>query len=410
MNKSTGATEVTILFARQPIYDRQHRLAGCELLFRPCPRAEALTEPFDGDLATRQVILNAFRETDIRKVCENTPAYINFTANALRGEIPFDPGDIVIEILETVEATDEVVAAIEHYRQRRYAIALDDYRLTDAGHPLLPFADIVKLDYPHYGDDELPALVTQLRHRYPYLKILAEKIETLEDFLYCREAGCDLFQGYYLARPSRVERERLSEKHFEILQLLAELNRVDASQDELAETIGSDDFLEEQLLGIVNSTHFDCREKITSVAMAIDALGQRRIRNLASMLALAKLDDKPCSLQKLALDRGELCQGLADNLAETPISGFTVGLFSILDAFFQRSLDEIFDSLPLPRVLKEAVLEHRGPMGLILATTLHLEQGELEDLDWAALAEQGLTPEQVSHAQQQAIENSDMFF
>ena len=180
MNKNEEFAGVTVLFARQPIYDRQHQLAGCELLFRPCPRTEALTEPFDGDLATRQVLRNAFAHTDIRTVCEQTPAYINFTANALKAEIPFDPGDIVIEILETVEANDEVITAIEDYKTRGYTIALDDYRLKSANHPLLALADIVKLDYPQYSAEEFTSLVTELRHHYPHLTLLAEKIETQE--------------------------------------------------------------------------------------------------------------------------------------------------------------------------------------------------------------------------------------
>nr|WP_299243602.1 HDOD domain-containing protein [uncultured Halomonas sp.] len=406
MNKNEEAPEVTVLFARQPIYDRQHQLAGCELLFRPCPRTEALTEPFDGDLATRQVLRNAFTHTDIRTVCEQTPAYINFTANALKAEIPFDPGDIVIEILETVEASDEVINAIKDYKSRGYTIALDDYRLKKASHPLLAFADTVKLDYPHYSPEEFAVLVTELRHQHPHLTLLAEKIETQEDFLYCQQTGCDLFQGYYLARPSIVFRERLPDAHFALLQLLAELNRVDATAKELAKTIDDDAFLKRELLSVVNSNYYHCREEVTSSSMAIDALGERSVCNLATMLALSKLDDAPHSLQRLALNRGHLCQGLADYLGEEPISGFTVGLFSILGAFFKSALEDIFDNLPLPAVLKEAILEQRGVMGLVLATTLQLEHGDFDDLDWPALAEYGLTPEKVSQAQQQAVENS----
>nr|WP_298411994.1 EAL domain-containing protein [uncultured Halomonas sp.] len=409
MSKNEEFAEVTVLFARQPIYDRQHQLAGCELLFRPCPRTEALTEPFDGDLATRQVLRNAFAHTDIRTVCEHTPAYINFTANALKAEIPFEPGDIVIEILETVEASDEVITAIKDYKSRGYTIALDDYRLKEASHPLLALADIVKLDYPQYGAEEFTSLVTELRRHRPHLTLLAEKIETQEDFLHCRQAGCDLFQGYYLARPSKVERERLPDEHYTLLQLLAELNRIDATAEELAKTIDNDAFLKRELLSVVNSDYYDCGEEVTSASMAINALSQRRVCNLATMLALSKLDQAPHSLQRLALNRGQLCQALADHLDEEPISGFTVGLFSILGAFFKSSLEDIFDNLPLPKVLKDAILDQRGVMGLVLATTLQLEQGELDDLDWAALTEHGLFPENVSQAQQRAVENSDAF-
>ncbi|WP_072823298.1 EAL and HDOD domain-containing protein [Modicisalibacter ilicicola] len=399
---------MTVLFARQPIYDRELLQAGCELLFRPCAGVDALVEPFDGDLATQQVMLSAFTESNIREVCENTPAFINFTANTLKAEIPFSASEMVIEILETVEIDEEIMAAIRRCREQGYSVALDDYRLKNADHPLLPLADIVKLDYPHYSADEMLQVVTLLKRRHPHLTILAEKVETYEEFLNCHQAGCDLFQGYFLARPAPVEGLRIPHNRLAILRLLAELNRDDASLRELTDAIRQDPFMSVRLMKMVNSAYYHRTEDITSVQMAVTLLGQRRIRNLASMLALSKLDDKPHALQKLALARGYLCEELATNLVSSSASGFTVGLFSCLDAFFDHPLKAVLKELPLHASIKQAILEHRGPLGLVLATAQHLERGELEAIDWTALGEQGLTPELVSHAQQQAIGLANM--
>ena len=404
MNTMNESANTTVLFARQPIYDRELLQAGCELLFRPCDGIDALVEPFDGDLATQQVMLSAFTESNIREVCENTPAFINFTANALKEEIPFGPDELVIEILETVDLTEDVMATVWRCLKQGYTVALDDYQLKDADHPLLPLVDIVKLDYPQYSADEMLQIVTLLKRRHPHLKLLAEKVETYEEFLNCHQAGCDLFQGYFLARPAPVEGRRIPHNRLVVLKLLAELNHGDASIRELTETIRHDPFMSVRLMKMVNSAYYRRAQDITSVQMAVALLGQRRIRNLASMLALSKLDDKPHALQKLALVRGYLCEELAGHMTSSSSSGFTVGLFSSLDAFFDHPLKEVLEELPLHVSLKQAILEHRGPLGLILATALHLERGEWDAIDWPALESHGLGPTHLSHAQQQAIE------
>ena len=142
-NDSTG-----ILFARQPIYDRQLNLAGYELLFRPYGGGPIVAADFDGNRATSQVLINAFTAADINEVCNQQPAYVNFTSDSLVQDIPFDSRVLVIEILEDVTDTGDVIEALTRLREEGHVMALDDYALNDASHPLLPFVDIVKLDYP----------------------------------------------------------------------------------------------------------------------------------------------------------------------------------------------------------------------------------------------------------------------
>lgn len=392
----------TVLFARQPIYDRHRELAGCELLFRPAPGASAAG--FDGDFATRQVLISAFTETSLRDVCENTPAFINFSAATLQAALPFSPDEMVIEVLETVEASPAVVDTLRHCRKLGYRIALDDYQLEDASHPLLDVADIVKLDYPAYSADGLIRVIAALREAAPRLQLLAEKIETPEDFARCHAAGCDLFQGYFLARPAPVHGQRLPSDRLSVLHLLAELNRPDIGFNELTAIIRRDPFISVRLLKMAGSAYFSRSREITSVQMAVSLLGKRRILSLANLLALTRLDDKPHALQRLALARGELCQALADRLLDSPGSGFTVGLFSCLDAFFDRPIEQVLAELPLHESLSRAILHHDGPLGLILATAKRLERGELDALDWPALNALGLTPAELGQAQQHALE------
>ncbi|GHA98548.1 EAL and HDOD domain-containing protein [Modicisalibacter luteus] len=395
-----------VLFARQPIYDRYKVMAGCELLFRTCHTGNALSGPFDGDEATRQVMLNAFTEDNIHSVCEGTPAYVNFTANTLKGDLPFSPGDLVIEILETVTPSHDVLQAVRRYREQGYRIALDDYTYTEVQHPLLPYADIVKLDYRAYSREGFLDIVTSLKRSYPKLVLLAEKVEDHNEFEHCLLAGCDLFQGYFLARPAIVEGRRMPQNRLLILQLLVKLNQPDIETGELAELIRKDPFLSLRLLKIANSSLFYRHRHIDSVHAAVSLLGQRRIRSLASLLALSKLDDKPHALQKLAMQRGYLCEALAEKVPGGAMAGFTVGLFSILDAFFDQALTRILDELPLHDSLRQAILERRGPLGKVLETTLHLERGEPEHIDWTGLVEYGISPDTLNLAQQHAIAQS----
>ncbi|MEC9481780.1 MAG: HDOD domain-containing protein [Halomonas sp.] len=392
-----------VLFARQPIYDRHMVMAGCELLFRTCNTINALPGAFDGDEATRQVMLNAFTEDNIHNVCENTPAFINFTANTLKGDLPFSPADLVIEILETVIPNDDIVQAVCRSRKQGYRIALDDYTQSVAQHPLLPYADIVKLDYRAYSRQGFAEIAARLKQAYPDLTLLAEKVEDHHEFEHCLQSGCELFQGYFLAKPAIVEGQRMPQNRLSILQLLAKLNQPNIETHELAELIRQDPFLSLRLLKIANSSLFYRHRHIDSVHAAVSLLGQRRIRSLASLLALSKLDDKPHALQKLVLQRGYLCEALADNMPGGAMSGFTVGLFSILDAFFDQSLARILNELPLHDSLRYAILEQRGPLGKVLETALYLERGEPEHIDWATLAAHGISSDTLNLAQQSAV-------
>ncbi|WP_106476136.1 EAL and HDOD domain-containing protein [Phytohalomonas tamaricis] len=386
----------TVLYARQPIYDRQRELAGFELLFRDRSGQNSVPAVFDGDLATSQVLVSAFTETDIEEVCEKKPVFVNFTANTLKGDIPFSPDTLVVEVLESVEPTAGVVASLVALRNEGYRIALDDYDLKDASHPLLPLADIVKLEYPAFTPDELIQVVTRLKLYNRKLLVLAEKIETYEDFKHCRVAGCDLFQGYFLARPQPVHGRQIPTNRLIVLQLISVLNDPYCGARETTKIVRNDPFLSVRLLQLANSAFYRRESEVTSLHAAVLVLGARRIRSLASLIALAKFDDKPHALRKLALTRGYFCQELAaKRLPDGYEMGFLVGMFSCLDAFFDQPLEEILKTMPLHIHIRSALLSYQGDLGLILHTVLQHEHNRWDDIRWEKLAELGFGPEQI---------------
>lgn len=399
------ADDPQVLYARQPIYDRTLALAGFELLFRDGETAHAAPAQFDGNAATSQVLINAFTETDIDTVCSHKPAYVNFTAEALDNGVPFSPDKLVVEVLESVAPTAAVIAAMERLHEAGYRIALDDYARHDAEHPLLAHADIVKLDYPQLAPRELADMVAALKCARPGVTVLAEKIETQQDFEACHEAGCDLFQGYFLAHPEPVEGRAIPANRFNVLQLLAAVNDPEIQMAELTEVVGRDPSLSVHLLKLVNAALY--RRQVSSLQEAIMLLGMNRIRTYASLLALSKLHDKPHALQQIAATRGFVCQLLCESLPDGAERGFTVGLFSCLDAFFDCALADIMASVPLHQDITRAVLSYEGALGTVLHSVVHHEQDQLDGIRWGELTEFGLGPADLMAAFERGVSLAD---
>ncbi|MFC0337966.1 diguanylate phosphodiesterase [Kushneria avicenniae] len=393
-----------VLFARQPIYDRQLELAGYELLFRPYGGGPIVAADFDGNRATSQVLINAFTASDINEVCDNRPAYVNFTKESLIRDIPFDSRALIIEILEDVTDTPEVIEALTRLRDEGHIMALDDYSLADAGHPLLPFVDIVKLDYPVYTSESLATTIMALKARSPHLQLLAEKIETKEDYRIAMEAGCTLFQGYFLARPEPVYGRVMPVNRLNTLKLLAELNATEISMRDMAETVQHDPFLSVRLLRMANAAFMEQSRPVTSLHGAVMTLGLSRIRSLASLLVLSRFDDKPHALQELAMMLGHFCHNMAHQLpGQTSEMGFTVGLFSCLDSFMDQPLVDILAQIPVHPEIEAALIHRTGPLGLILQTAIDYQRAEWQKVDWTQLARLGLSPESIAGAYQQAL-------
>ncbi len=172
-----------ILLARQPIYDTKREIVAYELLFRESGKSPI--DGFDGNRATSRVLLSLFTETDLATVTGGLPAFVNFTAELIQNPPLFDPQSIIIEVLEDIDITKEIVASIKNLKQQGYTIALDDFVMAKRYQPLLDIVDIIKLELPEMDDNELQKTI-RILSQYE-LKLLAEKIETPEQFNRCRK-------------------------------------------------------------------------------------------------------------------------------------------------------------------------------------------------------------------------------
>ncbi len=383
------SSQTEIIVGRQAIYDRHKRVNAYELLYRPC-QGEA-GEKTTGEQATARVMLNSFLDLGVERMVGPHQAFINFTHDLLVNlpAIPFEPGRLVLEILENTEVDDRLLRTVSELSAKGYIIALDDYALEPKWDPLLPHVDIIKFDVPSVAADDLRRRILPLRKTG--VRLLAEKIETAAQYQFYFDLGFDLFQGYYFARPQAVKGQRLSENQLVVMQLLARINDPEVDIDELSQLIVQDASLSYKLLRYINSAALSLPRKVDSINQAVVYLGLARIRGLATLMSLTGFKDKPVELLTSALVRGHLCEYLSKSDADSDASsGFTVGLLSILDALLDMPMQDILKELPLSQRLVDALLLHKGSEGEALSCALAYEQHR-----WDQVSYRGLKTEEI---------------
>lgn len=375
-----------VLLARQPIYDVKLNVAAYELLFRPPQQAGW---QWDGDVATSQLVVNAFAEIGIDKAADNKRAFINFTRKWLLSPPPFDASKITIEILESVEPDAEVVACVRQLSQQGFVIALDDFEFDEKWHELLQIADIVKIDVLVYQGNELEKLVQQLA---PYdVQLLAEKVENYSVFDHCKTLGFHFFQGYFLCKPQNIKGDTIPSNKMVVMRLLAELQDPEVDMGKLEHLISHDISLSTKLLRICNSASYATRVKIESIRKAMVLIGLQALKQWASIIALSRMSDKPSELLTLTLTRAKMMELLAQHsTAPDREIFFTVGMFSFIDAFFDQTKETILASLPFNDSVNDALLHYAGPAGRILQSVEAHEQGHWDAIHWTELAGYGI--------------------
>ncbi len=386
---------------RQPIFNRDLNIFAYELLFRRCKSNAA--DVYDGDQATADVVVSAFVDLGLDRVAGDAFAFINCTRAFMISDehLPFPQGRVVFEVLENVEPTAETLAGLRSLVSRGYRIAIDDYAFCGRRDALLDLAHIVKVDIPRVKREDLVEKVLDLQARG--LKVLAEKVETPEDFDYCRSAGFDYFQGYFLSRPKVIKGRRLAANRLGVLQLLAKLQDPEVSVEEVTQILSEDVTLSYRILRLVNSAFFGLPRKVESIHQAVVYLGLSVIKNWSALLITSGVEDKPRELMKTATIRAQMCRNIAIQIGDqNPDLFFTVGLFSALDALMDLPLEEVLEQLPLSDSVMDALLRREGPAGRALTWTLAYEGWR-----WSDIARQEIDPQILSDAYLEALAWAD---
>ncbi|QWF71602.1 EAL domain-containing protein [Methylomonas paludis] len=374
---------------RQQIFDSKLETFAYELLFRGTHFD--LSAPEEATHATNQVISDTILQIGLNEIVGPHKAFINFTDQNLLEKTPLNlPNDrIVIEVLETVTVNDAIINSIRELSQAGFTIALDDFVLSDAWLPVLEYVDIIKIDVLA---NDLDYTRRQIELLKPYkLRLLAEKVQTREEYELLKSWGCELFQGFFFSEPHLVSGIRMDVDHASALQLLAAANKADACYEDIGRIIGRDVSLSYKLLHYINSAFFALPMEIESIPQAISFLGLKELQRWVNILMLSSLSVKPRIVLQFALIRARMCELLAHEMGEDGDRYFLVGMLSSADAILGVSMDRAVQQLPLTQEVAEAILHKSGKTGQVLEYAMSYQPWEV-----SAHAFQNIDPQRVA--------------
>jgi c-di-GMP-related signal transduction protein len=389
--------------ARQPILNRSRELFAYELLFRSSLQNSC--EGLNLEVASTSVLDTSFL-IGFEKVTAGRPMFINCPRDFLLRDyiLLFPPKSVVVEILETVVPDQEIVETCRRLKQAGYTIALDDFVDSPDWAPLVALADIIKVDFRLTDRAKQRTLMS--RYAGKNIRMLAEKVETQEEFAAGMYMGYSLFQGYFFCRPEMMQHRNIPSSKLSYLELLRAATAPEFDVKELALKIKHEPSLTFRLLRYLNSAAFGLRTEVHSVAHALSLLGERELRKWIAVVSVGVLaDGKPDELMVVPLVRGRFCELLAP-LAGMPGHAsdlFLMGLLSVMDAILDKPLDSILAELPVRREIKEALQAQKGLYWQLLEIAIAHERADWEKVG-VLVSETGMNEEEASSLYVSAVD------
>jgi EAL and modified HD-GYP domain-containing signal transduction protein len=398
--------------ARQPILDRNEVLVAYELLFRR-PETGPASTPDDWRGAV-SIIAHA-SELGIENVIGGVRGFFNVDYQILMRDLAgFLPSQkVVFEIPQTIKITPELVQRVSKMVDAGYTFALDDViTFSEYIKPLLPLIEIVKINTSFMTRADMVIVVNQFQQTKKLL--LAENVETLEQFRGCVDLGFDYYQGYYFARPAILSGKKLTPSQTAILQLMTLLAR-EADNAEIEHRIKKEVSLCLSLLRLVNTPGMGVTKNIHSLSEALVVLGRRQLQRWLHIQLYIGSHSSPhfvSPLLSLASTRGKLLELVAakleplnKNIADT---AFTVGILSLLDSLFGQPIKKILDQIVLGEDVCNALLYRSGFYGDLLKLSEYVEKpSDASRLLGPLLLKLGLPVEELYPLQLEAFEWSN---
>ncbi|UPW20005.1 HDOD domain-containing protein [Agarivorans sp. TSD2052] len=368
---------MNVYTARQAIFDRRQRVVAYELLFRDGP--ENVFPDIDPHEATSKLIVRTQLNDGLKAITQGKPALINFSEESLHSEIikllPYK--QVVIEILETVKPSEKLYKRCQSLFHRGYRLAFDDFVYKDEWEPYLKFIRLIKVDIQRTPFEQLESLFAAVKKR-KNIKLLAEKVETQQEYLKASELGFNFFQGYYFCKPEMQLSKDLDASYLMISRLFYAATKEDVNVSEVVRYFERDTGLTYKLLRFVNSGNLPIIDDITSIKQAVVYIGNAQLRKLVALLASAmSVSHKPRELVRMSVHRARFCELVA--MRKSPAmreAAFLCGLFSLLDAILDKPLYDLLYSLPLDQEIRDALCsEQPSILRSMLLTIKSYEQG-----------------------------------
>jgi c-di-GMP phosphodiesterase len=369
-----------LYLARQPIYDRNQTVMGYELLYRSSMVNTANVQ--NDNQATMDTILNSFMHIGLENIVGSSLAFLNLPTDYVINQTltPMFRGQCVLEILESVPPTTQVISGLKYLKQQGYQIALDDFEYTPRHAAFLELTDFVKLDVNQKSEQDIRAQLAQLApHR---VKVVAEKVETPEMHELCKSMKFDYFQGYFYCHPQMITQKHIPANKLVVLNLLARLQNPAVELADIEAILSQDISLTFKLMRYINSATFSRRKEINSIKDAVVLLGLNNVRNWLSLILMSKvISNKPAELIVTAMVRGKMCELLAaKQVPEVASQMFITGLFTVIDALMDMPMADLLDSVILSTPIRLALLDKSGKHGEVLKQVLLYEEGNWDEL------------------------------
>jgi len=373
-----------IYVARQPIFDIKKCIFGYELLFR-ADMANFFPE-IEGDSATSKLLSNSFFNIGIEKIAGSNLAFINFTQELILKQLPlmFSQDRLVVEILENVQPERDVIEACQEIALNGYIIVLDDFFYKPSLEPLIEVADIIKIDVKATPLEEVGDLVKKMTERG--VDLLAEKVETYDEFNKALEMGFRYFQGFFFSKPEVLRGKEISTPQMQLLEIMAEVNKEDFEFNRLEKMIVRDASISYKLMRLINSAYYKRAKEISSIRQAIVMIGEAGIRRFLSLISMAGLaGNKPDELIRVSLVRAKFCEFLGNHPGSSAEKSelFTLGLFSLIDAIMDDSMENLMSQIPISSNIKEVLISKTGDLSGYLSLVESYEKGDWGEIEKA---------------------------
>lgn len=396
-----------IYIARQPIFTRSKQIFAYELLFRD--GTENSFPGTEGNNATSRVLSNTFFTSGIEQITGGKRAFINFTRELLIGKIPllFPSQITTVEVLENVIPDGPVIESCRELSGKGYTIALDDFEYTPPMEPLIEISEIIKVDFAKSTREQIRAFAD--RFTCSGKKLLAEKVETNEEFEEALKLGYSYFQGYFFSKPQLIRRTDIPALKVNILGIMSEVGKENYRVGTLQKLIEQDVGISYKLLRYLNSPFYRRVQEVSSIRQAIVLLGEKGIKQFLSVIFLAEISqDKPDELLKSSIIRARICEGIgmATGGRIDPSELFTLGLFSHIDAILDNSMEDIMKTLPLTSEIKSTLTGSRTVLSTYLDLTRSYQQARWDSALQAA-STLGLAPDRLPEIYWKAIQFAD---
>ncbi|AWB66576.1 histidine kinase [Saccharobesus litoralis] len=368
--------------ARQAILNDKAEVIAYELLFR-----DGVENCFPADMcpdqATSKILTQNHLMTGLETITQGKTAFVNFYEDTLLHRFPtsLDPENTVVEILESVPISSELLKACRHIKKQGYRLALDDHDFDPKWDAFLPYVDIVKIDVQDFTLLQIAKYVKRIDGSG--VKLLAERVETPQQFEQLKMLGFDYFQGYFFARPEIMKRKTLTSNKLNLLELISASCSEKIDIEKVSDIIERDVALSYKLLRFINSSAFGRSQKIGSLKHALIYMGEAELKKFISLLALANLnDEKPNELLNLSVVRARFCGLLAQQRGdnENPPTAFLTGMFSLVDAMLDEEMVSLIEKLPVLDEIKQALTQGVGKLGMYLQLAK-----DYETANWSAV-------------------------